>query len=466
MREQLKAGTMTVDITPPIGLAMAGYGGRDRPAEGVLEPLYAYAIALEQGDEACALVVADLIGVKKPVSDAIRERVASLCDLASEQVFVCTTHTHWGPVLGKTDYLPTHLNETVSEEYTATLVMDMASAVVQAWDEREPAVALAGTGWADGAKINRRPVGPDGKVVMSLVMDPEPARAASAEGTRMATTWVEGGGPGERLSEPLEAMGGNRAGVSDPSLPLLKLVRPEDGSPIGALMAFGCHPVTGGDPETTFYQYSPDWVGYAREVIEQIVGCPAAVMAGACGDQVPIQRKAGWRERVGHSVGAEALRVWEGLIGESIGPLRVGSVTAKVPVRDLPSVEEAQAALDAKDDPQGTGAGSERNMLSMAKQYAHLDFVEYEIWAMGLGDQFGLVGLPGEILEEISLQIKQQSPFEHTAVVELALESPGYFSTDAAMAEGGYEPTWSFPGEGTEAALVAAGVAALKKARG
>jgi len=465
MSDQLMAGVFSVDITPPIGLAMAGYGARDHPSEGILEPLFAYAIALEQGDECCALVVADLIGVKQDITAAIRERVGALSDLPPEKVFISTTHTHWGPVLARTEYLAKPLNDAVSEEYTATLTMDLATAAVEAWHAREPAVAQAGTGWADGTKFNRRPVGQDGKVAMSLAMELAQARVASAEGTRMAKTWVKGGGPGERLSEPLEILGGNRAGVSDPSLPLLKLESP-DGYPIAALMAFGCHAVTGADRETTFYHYSPDWPGYAREVIEQMVGCPAAVMAGCCGDQVPLQRAGDWRERVGYSIGAEALRVWESLAGHGIGPLGVGTATATVPVRELPSVEEAQAALDAKDDPNGTGAVFEREILSLALKYGDKEFMEYEIWAMGLGDQFGLVGLPGEILDEIGLQIKQQSAFEHTAVIELALDCPGYFSTDAAMDEGGYEPTWSFAGKGAEAALVEAGVEALNAARG
>ena len=466
MGEQLKAGVMRIDITPPIGLSMAGYGARDHASEGILEPLAAYAIALEQGDEACAMVVGDLIGVRKENTATIRARVAELSDLAPERVFVCTTHTHWGPVLNKTEYLPTHLNDAVNEAYTATVAMKMASAVVQAWDTREPAVALCGTGWADGTKFNRRPVGTDAKVVMSLSMDLQQARVASAEGSRMAKTWVKGGGPGERLSEPLEILDGIRAGVSDPSLPVLKLVR-EDGSAIAALMAFGCHAVTGADRETTFYQYSPDWPGYAREVIERMVGCPAAVMAGCCGDQVPLQRAGDWRRRVGHSIGAEGLRVWEGLIGESVGPLRVSSRTVKVPVRDdLPTVEEAEAAVAAKPDPQGTGAVMEREMLSLARNYGHLQHMEFELWSMGLGDAWGLVGLPGEILDEIGLQIKQGSPFENTAVIELALDCPGYMPTDAARAEGGYEPAWSPAGQGTEKALVDGGVAALNAVQG
>jgi len=56
----LRAGVAKVDITPPVGMAMAGYGARERPCEGILDPLCAYAIALEQGDTACGLVVSDL----------------------------------------------------------------------------------------------------------------------------------------------------------------------------------------------------------------------------------------------------------------------------------------------------------------------------------------------------------------------------------------------------------------------
>lgn len=462
MQTILNAGAMHVDITPPIGLAMAGYGGRDRAAEAVREPLQATAIALEQGSEACALVTGDLIGVTPAVTRAVRERVARLSSLAPERVFVSATHTHWGPALEPADYFPTHLNQSVSPEYTADLALRLASAVVQAWNCRGPAVALAGTGKADLVSFNRRPVGADGKVVMSLTMDLAQALVASREGARLAKTWVKGAGPGQRLSEPLSGLGGVRAGVTDPAVPVLKLVRP-DGTPIAAALAFGCHAVCGADPDS-FYHYSPDWPGYARTVLERLLGCPALVMAGPAGDQVPRVRRGDARRRIGHSIGAEALRIWELLDGPGIGPLGVASRTIHVPVRALPTVAEAEAALAAKPDPKGTGAVMEREILGLARRYAGRRHLECEVWAMALGDRWGLVGLPGEILAEIGLQIRQQSPFAHTAVIELAMDSPGYFPTDAARLEGGYEPTWSPAGPGAEAALVAGAVAVLKDA--
>jgi hypothetical protein len=299
---------------------------------------------------------------------------------------------------------------------------------------------------------------------MSLTMSPEAALAASEQGACLARTWKKGGPAGERLSEPLELLGGARAGVSDTALPVLKLVRP-DGSPLVVTFAFGCHAVCGAGQEV-FYHYSPDWPGYARRPVEGLLGCPALVMAGPCGDQVPRVRQGDARRRIGYSIGAEALRVCGRLDGAGCGPLGIASRTLRIPVRDdLPTVEEARAALAAKPDPAGVGAVMEREILALATKCEGLDFMEHEVWAMSLGTEWGLVGLPGEIFEEIGLQIKQRSPFAHTAVVELALDTSGYYPTDAARREGGYEPTWSAAGNGAEAALVAGALGALEAAK-
>ena len=45
---------------------------------------------------------------------------------------------------------------------------------------------------------------------------------------------------------------------------------------------------------------------------------------------------------------------------------------------------------------------------------------EVEVQVIALGDRFAWVSLPGEIFVELGLAIKQDSPFEHTIVAELA----------------------------------------------
>ena len=60
----LKAGFAKVDITPPLAVCMAGYFHR-REAEGILDPLYASAIAVSDAkdDIKWILISCDLIGL-------------------------------------------------------------------------------------------------------------------------------------------------------------------------------------------------------------------------------------------------------------------------------------------------------------------------------------------------------------------------------------------------------------------
>ncbi|RKY63725.1 MAG: hypothetical protein DRP99_03535, partial [Candidatus Latescibacterota bacterium] len=56
----LKAGAACLDITPPLGVAMAGYR-RARYAKGIHDPLCAKALVLDDGRTQIALVALDLI---------------------------------------------------------------------------------------------------------------------------------------------------------------------------------------------------------------------------------------------------------------------------------------------------------------------------------------------------------------------------------------------------------------------
>src|SRR5579872_2040795 len=59
--EGLEAGAAKVEVTPPIGFPMWGYSSRrDKPSEGVLDPLFARAIVLKTKEAKIALVSLDL----------------------------------------------------------------------------------------------------------------------------------------------------------------------------------------------------------------------------------------------------------------------------------------------------------------------------------------------------------------------------------------------------------------------
>ena len=61
-----KAGLASKVITPREPMWMAGYGNRNKPAEGKLQDLYIKALALQdQAGEKLVLVTSDLVGVPR-----------------------------------------------------------------------------------------------------------------------------------------------------------------------------------------------------------------------------------------------------------------------------------------------------------------------------------------------------------------------------------------------------------------
>ena len=97
--QELQAGAAKVEITPPTGYAMWGYGARhDAPSVGVLDPLYARALVLMAGKQRIALVGLDLgRAPTRQSTAAIRERVKA--EAGIEHLFLVGSHTHHGPVI-------------------------------------------------------------------------------------------------------------------------------------------------------------------------------------------------------------------------------------------------------------------------------------------------------------------------------------------------------------------------------
>jgi hypothetical protein len=71
-----KAGLAKVAITPQKSLWMAGFGARKKPSEGVLQELYAKALALQdQSGQRGVLLTSDFVGFPAEVAKSIAEQV-------------------------------------------------------------------------------------------------------------------------------------------------------------------------------------------------------------------------------------------------------------------------------------------------------------------------------------------------------------------------------------------------------
>ena len=100
------AGAASVEITPldVRQTYLAGFGP-NRKANGVLDPLFARALYLSNGQTETVIVALDLIGLPYPDAMAIRKSIEVV---PAENIFICCTHTHegpdtmglWGPAIG------------------------------------------------------------------------------------------------------------------------------------------------------------------------------------------------------------------------------------------------------------------------------------------------------------------------------------------------------------------------------
>src|SRR5262249_48054599 len=88
-----KAGVAAVVITPPELMWMAGYGNRNKPAEGKVHDLYAKALALEDaGGGKLVMLTSDLVGIPRSLSEEVVEEVHRRTGLTRERLLLTCSH--------------------------------------------------------------------------------------------------------------------------------------------------------------------------------------------------------------------------------------------------------------------------------------------------------------------------------------------------------------------------------------
>ena len=113
-----------VEITPEKPMPMAGYALRKGKSEGLLGPLYARAVYLEEENPA-VLISLDPIRVDNDLYREISKEVSRTLDLPRENVFVSATHTHSGPEVSTSFWNSVELDEEdvrLVSEYRAFLL--------------------------------------------------------------------------------------------------------------------------------------------------------------------------------------------------------------------------------------------------------------------------------------------------------------------------------------------------------
>ncbi len=435
-----RVGVASVDITPPLGIPMAGYY-HERGADGVNDPLFCKALVIESGGERAAFVVLDLISVTRSITDQTRSAVAQATGIPGERVMISATHAHTGPELANRGKRSSDMGgqSQLATDYTEGLAAKIAESVRLANDRLQPAQLSAAKGRCEELTFNRRYYLRDGSV---------------------------GWNPGKLNSNIVRS-----AGPSDPEVGLLYVAPAGAADPRQALAAyvnFAMHPDTCGGSKI-----GADWPGALSRVLAGYHGSNhlTLVVNGTCGNLNHLDFGWSWPQntpaegnRIGTILGASVFQAYKELKPVNTGPLRARSQLVEL---DLPEispaqVEEARQMLaDTKDDRGG-------NFMKLVRSHRALDVAgrngkphRVEVQVIALGEELAWVSLPGEIFVELGLAIKKRSPFPHTFVIELANENIGYVPDRRSYAEGNYEPESARCAAGSGERLVEAAVKLL-----
>ena len=174
--------------------------------------------------------------------------------------------------------------------------------------------------------------------------------------------------------------------------------------------------------------------------------------AGCCGDVNHIdvhwkraQRGFGNPARMGIILAGEVLRTWPRLASRSSQSRSASRAqTVSLP---LPELETVMSRRPASDRRRMSGEDPKRpTFMEMVQAFKVLDVAarngkphEVEVQVIALGNDVAWVSLPGEVFTELGLAIKQDSPFPHTIIAELANGLLGYIPSRRAYAQGNYE---------------------------
>lgn len=400
MTDQLLVGAAEVDITPPVGTALAG-SISPRPATGVDDPLTVKAVVLESGGTRLAYVLLDLIALRREEGDAAVAAASGRTGIPAGHIVWAASHTHTGPYT-----LPMFGEDVVDRKWLAGIPDQFAVAVEQAQQSMRPARMCLERGYSNAMIHNRRLKYKDGREI---------------------NTWLLHNGENE-----IQCLGS--AAPVDPEIGILSFDDEQD-APIAILWHYTLHANSNFGP-----RFSADYPGVVAGRLRERFG-PRTVpvfMPGACADVNPDVPDAGPGRR--HRLVGDQLA---GVIIQRMGrrkPCRekiiLGAIKEEmtVPYRDFTSDQEKRIT-----DAQWLPREQEyfrRELAAMRQEGKKEDRTVIQAWRIGA---VGFASLPGELFVEWGLKIKAESPFPWTFPVELGGDYIGYLVTRQAWQAGGYE---------------------------
>lgn len=392
-----KVGYAEADITPAIGEAMMSGFGRERYATGVVSPLRAQAIVLEDAEgHRAAIVASDVLGYARVLVDAFRHKIEFEYGIPPSAVAFPCSHTHCGPAVNY------GLNFSVgglNVWYLARLEQVFVDLVGEGIRSLSPAQIEFG------------------ETEVQIGMN---RRLVTSEGVRS---------------------GPNPDGIYDRHTPVLRIRRRRSPRSL-VVVNHACHPTSTG----AYHKWSPDWPGAMRRHIESRIDDTRALFVKGCGADANVvyrDSKSGAyafsrdpvrSRRAGARLGRHVVKFLE---ADRLVPLQA-SLATTISSGAL-SLKRARSRVALKDLAMAGNAGS--HLTWWARQsLAYPDprkTVAYDVqaWRLGSLTQFWL---EGEVCADLGVATRSlvDGP---VATAGYTNACPGYISSARLIREGGYE---------------------------
>lgn len=408
----LKAGFARLDVTPPLGAELSGYF-YVRNAKGVLDPLYLNAVAVSNGTDTVILMAIDFIGINMGYMDQIRTLIAERTGIPTENVLIAALHQHTSCCL-HTD--KNRLARLTDDAYIDVLLRKFGDAAQMAIDDlQEAVVSTAAQEVAEPIAFVRRYFTADGGV-------------ATNPSSKLVLT--------------------GRCDEADNTMRLVRFHR--EGAKDIAIINFSTHPdVIGGD------YMSADWPGFTRRFVEaDIPDVSCLFFTGCQGDSNHIdffkpkdQRMKGERYEhsryMGRTVADAVVKAWdhtEPVSGDAISG-QVSVIYNRTNTVDIEKYDEYKAWYDdyeagkLEPKPHITELAYASRIIKLRTSPI---FRPIPLTAISFGDVV-FFGFGGEAFTAYGQSIRDLAPGKFAVCAVCANGYEGYFPTEKAFEQGGYE---------------------------
>jgi neutral ceramidase len=412
----VKAGIQAIDISPSKPMFLLGYPHVPRISTGIHDPLYATALYLSNDREAIFNISVDVLMISHWFIRQCREEISAITGVHPNHILISTTHTHSAPVtvdllLFKDDPVV----PPIDPEYMAIVKQSIIEAATTAFQNAQPSSIAHLTIDIDGVGTNRHhPQGPH-----------------------------------------------------DPQAGLLIIKKTKSDNVTAISIVYSMHPTVLHEDTSLV---TADFPGFTRQLLNDYY--PEAKIlyqTGPSGNLSPRyhvkSQTFAEAERLGNHLGYQILKEIKGLDKNQFNDsIKIDAVNTfiNLPFHHFPQPaaaemkllhdQEAYAALKGENAPHGplrtaevTIFGTEQLLkFSHMQETGELELIQrkyevIEIQALRIGD-ICLLGIPGEMFVEYSLEIKR-STSPTVFVISLANgELQGYIVTPEAE---GYEANFS-----------------------